>query len=153
MPRSAVSRIARAGCASGNACNWARMSGDASKRIQRAPSALTATDDCVRARALMRLWRKPSQLRQLQFHCGNPPPAADPRTCTLTMAEGKSATGITGRGPTQRVKAYIGKAGFGPHHGCPPGRVEDRLNLSQGSEVVFSNPVRAFRILPSTPRI
>jgi hypothetical protein len=24
--------------------------------------------------------RKPSQFRQLQFHCGKPPPAADPKT-------------------------------------------------------------------------
>jgi len=24
--------------------------------------------------------RSPAQLRQLQFHCGNPPPAADPST-------------------------------------------------------------------------
>ena len=83
------------------------MSGDASKRIQLWPSALTAMDDCVRGRALMRPRRKPSQLRQLQFHCGNPPPAADPRTRTFTRAENKSAAGITGRGPTQRVKTYI----------------------------------------------
>src|ERR1700686_1861170 len=107
MPTNAVSRIARAGWASGNERSWARMSGDASTRIQLAPSALTAMEDCVLGRALMLPRRKPSQLLQLQFHCGNPPPAADPRTRTLTMAEGKSATGITGRGPLQRVKTYI----------------------------------------------
>ena len=87
-----MSRIARAGCASENACNWTRMSGDASTRIQLAPSALTAMDDCVRARALMCPRRKPSQLRQLQFHCGKPPPAAEPSTRILTvlLAGGKS---------------------------------------------------------------
>jgi len=25
--------------------------------------------------------RKPLQLKQLQFHCGNPPPAPAPKTC------------------------------------------------------------------------
>src|SRR5436309_1865137 len=67
------------------------MSGDASTRIQLAPSALMATDDWVRAWALSRPLRSPSQLRQLQFHCGNPPPAAEPRTCTLTV-HGQHAT-------------------------------------------------------------
>src|SRR4030095_5705722 len=102
------------------------MSGDASTRIQLAPSALTAIDDCVRARALMRPRRKPSQLRQLQFHCGNPPPAADPRIRILTMA-GKAR----GRDPRPRTnstsqdvhrdfeaKADIGKTGFRPRHGA-----------------------------------
>src|SRR5437899_4685842 len=85
MPAMAVSRMARDGCASGKERNWARMAGDASIRIQLAASALIATDDCVRERALIRPRRNPSQLRQLQFHCGKPPPAAEPRTCTLTV--------------------------------------------------------------------
>jgi len=41
-------------------------------------SALTAMEDCVRGVARRLPLRTPSQLRQLQFHCGNPPPAAAP---------------------------------------------------------------------------
>ena len=37
-------------------------------------------DDWVRARARIVPLRTPAQLRQLQFHCGNPPPAAEPST-------------------------------------------------------------------------
>src|SRR5690348_5904110 len=37
-------------------------------------------EDCVLLRALRVPPRTPAQLRQLQFHCGKPPPAADPRT-------------------------------------------------------------------------
>src|SRR2546422_3675406 len=37
-------------------------------------SALTATDDCVRLRLVC---RASVQLRQPQFHCGTPPPAAE----------------------------------------------------------------------------
>jgi hypothetical protein len=33
----------------------------------------------VRGFALTSPDRTPAQLRQLQFHCGNPPPAAEPR--------------------------------------------------------------------------
>ena len=36
---------------------------------------------CAWERRLARIvpWRTPLQLEQLQFHCGNAPPAADPR--------------------------------------------------------------------------
>src|ERR1700722_9564552 len=34
---------------------------------------------CVRGRACSVPWRTPLQLRQAQFHCGKPPPAAEPR--------------------------------------------------------------------------
>ena len=42
--------------------------------------ALTAMEDWVRARKCGAPLRTPEQLRQLQFHWGKPPPAADPRT-------------------------------------------------------------------------
>jgi hypothetical protein len=48
--------------------------------------ALTAIDDWVRARVRIVPRRTPSQLRQLQFHCGKPPPAAAPRTITCMTA-------------------------------------------------------------------
>ena len=44
----------------------------------------TAIDDCVRARERSLPLRKPAQLLQLQFHCGKPPPAADPSTRIFT---------------------------------------------------------------------
>lgn len=56
---------------------------------QFSPSALTAIDDCVRGRALIVPRRRPSQLRQLQFHCGNPPPADEPST--LIFMRGNSS--------------------------------------------------------------
>jgi hypothetical protein len=45
-----------------------------------ATPALIAREDWVRERARRVPLRTPEQLRQLQFHCGKPPPAADPRT-------------------------------------------------------------------------
>src|SRR5689334_1688101 len=80
MPRSAVSRTARAGCSAGNARSWASTSGDALQSTQSAPSPESAIDDWVRGLARRVPLRTPSQLRQLQFHCGKPPPAAAPRT-------------------------------------------------------------------------
>src|SRR2546428_5574729 len=41
-------------------------------------------DDCVRGRHCREPSRAARQLGQLQFHCGNPPPAAEPRTRTHT---------------------------------------------------------------------
>jgi hypothetical protein len=52
---------------------------------QSSPSP-TAIDDWVRARVRIVPWRRPAQLRQLQFHCGKPPPAAEPSTCTRIAA-------------------------------------------------------------------
>ena len=81
MPTMAVSRIVRAGCSTGFACNWARMSGDAFTNAQALPaSPVTAIEDWVRARVWREPLRTPAQLRQLQFHCGKPPPAAEPNT-------------------------------------------------------------------------
>ena len=82
---SGTSRLA-AGAAGGmqagkdSICAW--MSGEALSRNQRRSSGLTATDDWVRGRA----GREPSRTArhggQVQFHCGNPPPAAEPSTRT-----------------------------------------------------------------------
>jgi hypothetical protein len=48
-------------------------------------SALTAIDDWVRARKVLLPKRYAAQLGQLQFHCGKPPPAAEPKTRILTV--------------------------------------------------------------------
>src|SRR5690606_12077914 len=60
--------------------NWVRISGDALNSSQLTLSPLTAMDDWVLLVALMVPLRRPSQLGQLQFHWGNPPPAAEPST-------------------------------------------------------------------------
>jgi hypothetical protein len=55
------------------------MSGEALNRMPSLPlSGRTKIDDCVRALARTLPERTPAQLRQLQFHCGKPPPAALP---------------------------------------------------------------------------
>jgi hypothetical protein len=57
------------------------MSGEALNNTQFSWSELTVMDDCVRAVTRLLPVRYPLQLGQLQFHCGKPPPAAEPRTC------------------------------------------------------------------------
>ena len=79
--RSGVSRPAR-GCSGGKASIWPRMSGEALSRNQFRWSALTATDDWVRGRAGREPVRTARHPGQPQFHCGKPPPAADPSTCS-----------------------------------------------------------------------
>src|SRR5579884_1534370 len=85
MAVMAVSRMARAGWRRVLACSWLRISGEAFTRAHE-PGVLpvTAIEDWVRARVWRAPLRTPAQLRQLQFHCGNPPPAAEPRTRILT---------------------------------------------------------------------
>jgi hypothetical protein len=57
------------------------MSGEALTRAHAlGVSPQTAIEDCVRARVCTAPLRTPAQLRQLQFHCGKPPPAAEPNT-------------------------------------------------------------------------
>jgi len=60
------------------------MSGDALTNTQAEPS-FTAIEDWVRGRVRSVPARHPAQFRQLQFHCGKPPPAADPRTRIFTL--------------------------------------------------------------------
>ena len=69
-------------------CVW--TSGLALRRNQRFRSTLSATDACVRRRATIAPERAPAQLAQAQFHCGKPPPAAEPSTCSHTMRRVRS---------------------------------------------------------------
>ena len=78
-----VSRLPAFGCSGGLASSCARMSGDALNKIHCSPLTDTAIDDWVLGNASTDPSRTPRQLRQLQFHCGKPPPAADPRTLTF----------------------------------------------------------------------
>jgi hypothetical protein len=85
MAAIAVSRSERFGCRSGVRCNWVRMSGEALTNTEAGPLLpVTAIEDWVRAEPWKVPARIPEQLRQLQFHCGNPPPAADPSTWIFT---------------------------------------------------------------------
>ena len=58
----------------------ARMSGDALISAKRSPFDVTASESCVRPRRPSRPARTPTQFGHPQFHCGKPPPAAEPMT-------------------------------------------------------------------------
>jgi hypothetical protein len=68
-----------------------RKSGEAFNKNQARLSWHIATCVCVRALLLRVPSRKDLQLQQLQFHCGNPPPAAEPRIFMCILAENYSA--------------------------------------------------------------
>ena len=84
--RDRASRAAPRGCNAVKLSIWARISGEALSRNHASPSALTATLSCVRGTAAIAPARTPRQFGQPQFHCGKPPPAADPSTLTRTVA-------------------------------------------------------------------
>ena len=98
--------------------------------------AVTAIDDCVRAVARMRPLRRPSQLTQLQFHCGKPPPAAEPRIwmymATPAPSENENAPADRGVVPQAdsatceihghfKADSQISVSRFGPHGSTPSG--------------------------------
>src|SRR5688500_1047660 len=76
------------------------MSGDAFTSAHAVGSPPdTAIEDCVRFSARTEPLRTPAQLRQLQFHCGKPPPAAEPSTRIFIslhlIRPGRSPPGFT----------------------------------------------------------
>src|SRR5579863_10074337 len=73
------------GCRAAVASICKPRSGDAFKRNHESEELLTAICVCVRALPLKVLARRARQFRQLQFHCGNPPPAAEPRISMRTI--------------------------------------------------------------------
>ena len=73
-----------------------RASGEALTRNHGPSSPRIASDDCMRGRARTPS-RAASHVPQWQFHCGNPPPAAEPRTRTRTWPGVQAVTGGTGR--------------------------------------------------------
>jgi hypothetical protein len=68
------------GCSRGEAMICWRKSGDALRSSQDSPSAPTATLDWVRAATRGSPAQASRHTGHRQFHCGNPPPAAEPRT-------------------------------------------------------------------------
>jgi len=78
---------------------WARISGEQFSSTQPSdPSARTATHSCVRALARIVPSRTPRQLAHPQFHCGNPPPAAEPNTRISIIILGKHDSPSAGPG-------------------------------------------------------
>src|SRR2546430_17234465 len=107
MPLMAVSRGARAGCSTAFACSWARMSGEALTSAHWSGSRpLTQVEDWVLGRARRVPLRTPEQLRQVQFHLGKPPPAADPSNLIFTTHRGSQSA------PAQRPR-FTGAAAGG----------------------------------------
>src|SRR5215470_2064088 len=80
-PPSGVPVVSPAG---GSSCRVAaicvRRSGEAPSRNHTTPFGENASWVWVRAVARTEPERRPEQFRQAQFHCGKPPPAAEPRT-------------------------------------------------------------------------
>src|SRR6266545_5433228 len=76
---------------------WRWMSGEALSRNQSPPSALIATDSWVRGTAEIVPSRNPRQFGHPQFHWGNPPPAAEPRTRISTVNPPPRQGGPSGR--------------------------------------------------------
>src|SRR4051812_741512 len=72
------------GCSPEKASIWSRTSGEALTMNHRRRSAVTATDDWVRAEPAPE--RTATHTGQPQFHCGEPPPAAEPNTRSNTPA-------------------------------------------------------------------
>src|SRR5262245_24038127 len=62
------------------------MSGEQLNSVQDFPSMLTAMLDCVRLTTRLSPDQKSSHMPQRQFHCGKPPPAADPSTTIFIAA-------------------------------------------------------------------
>src|SRR5262245_5358430 len=101
MPAIGESRGAR-GCSPAKPSICARISGEALSRNHAWPSALTATLSWVRGLAAIAPSRAPRQFGQPQFHCGKPPPAADPNTLTRTASLLIAAEGLDPAGPAPR---------------------------------------------------
>src|SRR5260370_20438572 len=83
MAATGVLRDFSEGANSGWARSCCLKSGDALRRNQEASSGETASCACVRALPRNTPWRKRLQFEHPQFHWGNPPPAAAPRTLTF----------------------------------------------------------------------
>ncbi len=84
-PTGAMAGFARICC---------RKSGEAPTTTQRAASAVTATATCVRGKARGSPARANAHNRHAQFHCGNPPPAAAPKTRHLISASRDSGAKV-----------------------------------------------------------
>src|SRR5262245_25005768 len=109
QPAMAVPRCwSSGGPSSGKARICCRTSGETFSRNHARPSALTATEDWVRGRTSGEPSRAAAQLGQRQFHCGTPPPAAEPRmrTCMAPSHEPDA--------PARDARFIPGASGYEP---------------------------------------
>ena len=88
-----VLRDAPFGANSECVASYCRKSGEAFRRNQEEPSGEIASCAWVRARPRRVPSRRRLQLRQAQFHWGNPPSAAEPRTLTRIQAYSPAPAG------------------------------------------------------------
>src|SRR5215470_1284347 len=119
-----------------------RRSGDAPSRNQTTPSGEKASCVWVRAVARREPARRPEQFRQAQFHCGKPPPAAEPRT--LMCISGNDHSGKEREGPA-RAKKEAGNA-FRPGKFDKEGLAGPRLNFSVGVGADFAVQIDFFML-------
>ncbi len=103
-----------------------RRSGEAPTRNQTPSIGENATCICERGRAFSVLSRMPAQFAHVQFHCGNPPPAADPNILIcmnavsvlrdVTAGQGGSTTPVyfTHNPYAQPIPGYLGHAFTAP---------------------------------------
>src|SRR5690349_6091850 len=100
-------RLDRGGGQSGECAeSCVRRSGETLRITQRSPSPLTATDDWVRPAPRL---RASAQFGQAQFHCGTPPPAAEPRMMIRIEQRGRvghPAPPLTCNALVQALPAY-----------------------------------------------
>src|SRR3954470_7406805 len=114
MPPIGVSRSWR-GCRAGNDSICARTSGDALSRNHCRPSPLTAADACVRGRIDACPARTSVQLAQPQFHCGEPPPAAEPSTRKYKLLRLLVVDLLSRRRVSASAKVLLVRADLGVH--------------------------------------
>ena len=115
-------------------------------RYQRRSSALTAMADWVRAAACSVPARNPRHCGQLQFHCGNPPPAPEPRTPDPHVVPLFPLTGTGGIAGTGK------KTGFSQKMGKPVKRTPLERSYSETRMYMLTFGVhshfREFRFFP-----
>ena len=154
-----VLRVSSAGANSGLSRSCCRRSGEAFRRNHLPGAGETPTWACVRALPLNTPARSRLQFVHPQFHCGNPPPAAEPRTFTR----------IYDLQFRVRVRAYFAVEfdnfvlRCGPFHGgCSQTQFTVSAYISSGQPnyssppsvrpTSFSRPKRAFAFASHPPR-
>src|SRR3954470_16672452 len=119
-PATGGARTPSTGAANASSCS--RRSGEALTRNHGPSAPRIASDDWVRGTAPAPS-RAASHTPQWQFHCGNPPPAAEPRTRTRTWPQAQAeATSRLRLLPMEQVRRDLGtqlvdlKLGLYPRH-------------------------------------
>src|SRR5213083_2515229 len=129
------------------------MSGDALSSTHDSPSADTAMELWVRAWACSSPWRWPAHSRQLQFHCGKPPPAPEPSTrIFMAVCGGRWRNGSAIRDVHRdlEAEAHVFKRGLRPLHGSLLGLRSMPGQDCRDGQVLFRK-THADRMRPKDP--